>query len=87
MKKIRFLQSVAGDSYAYSRGWEGLVHDSVADSEVNAGNAEYIFDGNPTGLQTPQPKRKPDIQFPNVHTTVIKKGASSGKKKPTKTKK
>jgi len=88
MKKIRFLCSVAGDKYAFGRGWTGEVEDWIADSEMRAGNAEFIDENVPKGLQ--KPKRVPIVEYPEVHTTIIGKVTKpvekviSIKKKPVK---
>ena len=70
MKTIRLLCSV---SSVYFQGGKGAileVDDHVAFSEVNAGNAEFIDTKDiPVGLQ--QPKRKPIIDVPEVHATII----------------
>jgi len=71
MKTVRFLCSVASNDYNYGKGQIVEVDDSVANSEIGAGNAEfYDEDDVPEGLQ--KPKRKPEVEYPEVHTTVIK---------------
>ena len=71
MKKVRFLCSVAGVNYTYGKDAEALLTDSDANSEINAGNAVYVDDKDiPQGLV--RPKRRPEVNVPEVHTTVIK---------------
>ena len=82
---VKFLHSIAGNDYKYGKGEEVDLPDNIAMKFINTGNAVVYDSDLPKGIQ--KPKRKPIVDIPEVHTTIIKKKPKVRKKRAYKKKK